>query len=313
MRTFRFNSLALILLLAISLSACSSVTSPTKQAQAPAVQPAEAQVNAMDEPATDTKSGAQKKYEDFDPNNFDDPTNIDNQWLPLKPGMQYIYEGVTEEGGEQIPHRVIFTVTDLTKVINGINTVVIWDQDFSADVLVETELAFFAQDNDGNVWRMGEYPEVYEGGKLVENPAWISGLKGAVAGIMMHTEPQIGMPSYSQGWAPAVDFTDRGQIDQMDQQTCVPADCYEGVLVVAEYSESEPNAFQIKYYAPGVGNIRVGWSGADATKETLELVEIVQLSPSALEQVRASAFELENRGYEISMEVYDQTEPALSP
>jgi len=311
MRTFRLHSLALVLLLAITLSACSSAASPTIQAQAPAVQPTEAP-DAMDEPA-EANSGAQKKYEDFDPNNFDDPTKIDNQWLPLKPGMQYIYEGVTEEGGAQIPHRVIFTVTDLTKVINGINTVVIWDQDYSADVLVETELAFFAQDNDGNVWRMGEYPEVYEGGKLVENPAWISGLKGAVAGIMMPAEPQMGMPSYSQGWAPSVDFTDRGQVDQLDQQTCVPADCYEGVLVVAEYSESEPNAFQIKYYAHGVGNIRVGWSGEDATKEALELVEIVQLDPSALEQARASAFELENRGYEISMEVYDQTEPAQTP
>jgi hypothetical protein len=43
--------------------------------------------------------------------------------------------------------------------------------DYSDDDLVEAGIALYAQDNDGNVWFLGEYPEVYERGKLVEVPA----------------------------------------------------------------------------------------------------------------------------------------------
>jgi hypothetical protein len=255
----------------------------------------------------------EKEFEDFDPNNFDRSTNIDNEWFPLKPGTQFVYEGYTEEDGERIPHRVVFTVTDLTKVIDGVRTVVVWDRDYSAGQLEETELALFAQGNDGNVWHLGQYPEVYEEGKLVEAPTWIHGIEGARAGITIKAKPQLGGPSYSQGWGPAVNWTDRAQVAQMDQQTCVPFDCYEGVLVTEEFSREEPNAFQLKYYARGVGNVRVGWKGEDATKETLELVDIVQLNPEALAEVRAEALELEKRAYEISQDVYARTSPAEYP
>lgn len=255
----------------------------------------------------------EQPFETFDPSNFADPTTIDNRWFPLRPGTQFVYEGFTEEGGERTPHRVVFTVTDLTKVIEGVRNVVVWDQDHSAGELVETELAFFAQDNDGNVWHFGQYPEVYEGGAFVEAPAWIAGIAGARPGITIKAEPQPGGPSYSQGWGPAVSWTDRAQVGAVGQETCVPAGCYKDVLVTEEFSQEEPNAFQLKYYAPGVGNVRVGWKGEDATKETLELVEIVQLSPEAMAQVRAEVLALEQRAYTISKDVYGKTQPIEVP
>ena len=62
---------------------------------------------------------------------------------------------------------MIFTVTDLTKEINGVRTVVLWDRDINAGKLLEGELALWAQDDDGNVWLLGEYPEEYdENGKF---------------------------------------------------------------------------------------------------------------------------------------------------
>ena len=117
---------------------------------------------------------------------FDDPTHIDNRWLPFTPGTQFVYEGsaiVNEE--DRQPRRVVTTVTDLTKVIDGVRVLVIWETDYTAGKLSEPELAFFAQDNAGNVWLFGEYPEEYENGKFDKAPAWISGQKGARAGITM--------------------------------------------------------------------------------------------------------------------------------
>lgn len=260
--------------------------------------------------AAQESNTSKKDYEDFDNTNFDNPTNIDNQWLPLTPGMRWVYEGTTVEDEESTPHRVVFTVTDLTKVIDGVRTVVCWDQDYSDGELVETEIVFFAQDNDGTVWHLGQYPEEYEEGEFVAAPTWIHGIGDGKAGIMMKASPTPGTRSYSQGWAPSVDWTDRGIVDQMGLETTVPAGSYKDVLVIAETSKEEPNAYQLKYYARGVGNVRVGWRGEDATQETLELVEFGELSPDELAEARNNALKLEKRAYKISEDVYSQTQPA---
>ncbi len=206
--------------------------------------------------AQDTKPGGgvtQQSLESFDAGRFVRSHQIDNQWMPLKPGMRFVYEGTTiEDDGTAVPHRVVINVTDLTKMIGGVRTVVTWDLDYSDGELVEAEIAFFAQDSNGTVWRMGEYPEEYDDGKFVAAPAWLHGLEGASAGIMMHAKPQVGTPSYAEGWAPAVNWTDRGQVDQVAQKTCVPAACYEDVIVIAETSAGEVGAQQLKYYARGV-------------------------------------------------------------
>jgi len=252
-------------------------------------------------------------FENYDPNNFKNSTNIDNQWLPLKPGTQWVFEGYTLENNEQVPHRVVITVTDLIKVIDGVRSVVTWDLDYSADQLVEAELAFFAQDNDGTVWRMGEYPEEYEDGKFVDAPTWIHGIDDALAGIAMYSNPELNTPDYPQGLALDVDWTDRGKVDQVGQQLCVPFDCYENVLVITESSKSEPDAFQLKCYAPEVGNISVDWKGDDQIQEKMELTNLVQLDSIAMEEARANALMLETHAYEVSEDVYANTLPMEIP
>ena len=254
---------------------------------------------------------SEKEWENFDSNNFDDNSiNIDNPWMPLKPGTRFVFEGTTVEDEESMPHRVVINVTDLTKVIDGVRSRITWDLDYSDGQLVEAEIAFFAQDNEGNVWRMGEYPEEYEGGEVVDAPCWISGISGSIAGISMKAKPEVGSSSYSQGWGPSVEFTDRGKVDSMGVETKVPAGNYKDVLVIAEYSNDEPNAFQLKYFAQGVGNVRVGWRGEDATQETLKLIKFRKLTPEEKRKVRRAALRLEKRAYQNSEDVYSQTEPA---
>jgi hypothetical protein len=45
---------------------------------------------------------------DFERAQFDDPTHIDNKWLPLRPGTQLVLEGsaIPDEGGRQPRHVV---------------------------------------------------------------------------------------------------------------------------------------------------------------------------------------------------------------
>jgi hypothetical protein len=248
---------------------------------------------------------------DFKCARFDVPMFITNRWLPLWPGTQRVYEGsaIVEGEGRQA-RRVVATVTDLTKVIDGVRTLVVWERDYTAGKLGETELAFFAQDDAGNVWLLGEYPEEYENGKFDKAPTWIAGLRGARAGIAMLADPRVGTPAYSQGYAPPpVDFRDHARVYKMGQRTCVPVDCYKNVLVTEEFTPGEPGAYQLKYYAPGVGNVRVGWRGAnEEERETLKLVDYQHLSPEAMAKVRKAAIELDRRGHKRS-KVYRQTPP----
>lgn len=246
------------------------------------------------------------RAEIFNPANFSHSTTIDNKWLPLTPGTQFVFVGKSNDGEK----RLVFTVTDLVKMVGGVRNVVIWDTDYTDGELAEAELAFFAQDNAGNVWHTGEYPEDYEGGKVVDIPAWLAGVKGSKAGIEMKARPRIGLPSYSQGYAPPpVNWNDHGQINKMGIESCVPVRCYQNVLVIREFTPGEPGS-QLKYYASGVGNMRVGWIGKDPDKEALVLSKLVHLGPAGLAQARAAALKLDANAYKTRPKVYGGTPPA---
>src|SRR5262249_33897196 len=163
---------------------------------------------------------------------------------------------------------------DMFKVVHGVPSLVIWDVDLSDGEVAESELAFFAQDDDRNVWNTGEYPEEFEDGVFAGAPStWITGKNGAEAGIHMPAPPQVGLPEYLQGFAPDIDFLDCAKIVQTGRNgVCVPVGCFDDVLVTDERSPLDPDSgLQRKFYAPGVGVVKIEPVG-DPEGETLVLV-----------------------------------------
>ena len=303
------KSISCLFLLIIIVSACGAPAPATPEG-VQSIPPSPTATEPPEEaPTQEPTEDPEFAIPDIEAATFDNSTQIDNKYFPMTPGAEYVYEGFTQEGNNKIPHSINFTVTDLTKEVAGIQTVVAYILDYSDGELVEAEIAFYAQDNDGNVWFMGEYPEVYEYGEVIEAPAWIPGLKGAKAGIVMKADPQLDMPSYAQGWGPAVNWNDRGRVVGLGEQVCVPTGCYEDVLVTEEFSQQIPDAAQVKYYAPGIGNVKVTWTGKDSSREILELTTLTQLDQTAMAEVRDAAFELEQSALENSKEVYGATAP----
>lgn len=283
---------------------------PTAEpAEEPTAEPEEESAGAAAEEEGGDAGAIEPEFAEMDPANFTNSTVIDNEWMPTLPGMHWAYEGETIEDGESVPHRIEFTVTDLTKEIDGVKTVVAWVVDISDGEVVESELSFYAQDDDGAVWYFGEYPEEYEEGELIAAPTWISGQAEAKAGVKMVKEPTLDTPVYYQGWGPAVEWSDFGIVARMGEEVCVAVDCYTDVLVINESSLGEPDAFQQKFYARGVGNISVEWTGEDASKETLEMVIFEDLDADAMAEIHQLAMEQEARAYENSPDVYGQTAP----
>jgi hypothetical protein len=291
---------AVLLVASLILAACGGDDDGTSRAQADA--------------PTKASTATEK---DFDPRgNFSASTRVDNRWHPLVPGTQFVFEGRSNRGLGRLPHRVIFTVTGLTKRIDGVDAVVLFDRDINRDKLLEAEITFFAQDDDGNVWNMGEYPEEYsEDGSFEGAPStWLSGSRSARAGILMRGDPRPGTPSYMQGVAPKIGFGDTAKVLRYDERECVPVRCYENVLVVDETNPLDPgDGHQLKYYASGVGNISVAPGKGGREREILELVKVQRLRPATLARIHREALRLDRRAYRTVKGVWadsDRAKPA---
>lgn len=236
---------------------------------------------------------------------------VNNKYLPWSPGMHFVLDGfVTGDDGLTHPHRIETTVTDLTKVIDGVRTIVVFDVDIQDGQVVESEVFFQAQSTDGSVWNLGEYPEEYENGSLAGAPStWISDLAGAKAGIGMLARPTLGSPYYLQAAALSVGFLDCAGVFATGQRTCVPVRCFDDVLVTDEFAPRDPaGGHQRKFYAPGVGTVRV--SAADGVDpEFLELTKLTKLCRRQLANIRTMVLQQDSRGYIVSPHVYGKTQP----
>lgn len=251
---------------------------------------------------------AEQPQEDFNPKNFDRSTIIDNKWYPLKPGMRYVLNGfAVDEEGDTESHSHMFTVTDLVKQINGVRTVVCWDRDFIDKELEEAKLMFFAQDNDGAVWLLGEYPEEYSDKTFVKQACWIHGLNDGRAGIVMKKEPKLGM-TWSEGLALSVEYSGSATVSQLGEKVKTPVGSFENVAVV-EVKEQDPSeAPTLKFYARRTGLVHVGWK--DKPDEGLDLYKIEHLTDEEVAKAREGALKMEKHAYETSKDVYAKTPPS---
>jgi hypothetical protein len=234
------------------------------------------------------------------PENFSHPSTIDNKWMPLKPGTQLVYTGwKIDEEDRRVPHQVFVTVTDLVKDIEGLETAVVLEQDFAGPKLQVSGLAFRAQDNDGNVWLLGEVKEFFdENVKLIGARMWAAGLQGSRAGIVMAAKPGAGTPSYSKGHIePPYAWDDRGQVRETGAKVRVSAGTFENLVVTEEGGRGGRHAppHEVKYHAPGVGLVKVNWVGRDPAKEGLELSKIVHLGEQQMEKLDRQAMQIEER------------------
>src|SRR5262245_1410957 len=77
-----------------------------------------------------TRSGGQKPValDDFDPARFPQAARVDNRFLPMSPGTRLVFQGKANRGKGLKQHDVVITITDLTKVIDGVRSVVVWEQ-----------------------------------------------------------------------------------------------------------------------------------------------------------------------------------------
>jgi hypothetical protein len=222
----------------------------------------------------------------FDPKNFDPQGSDFNQWVPMTPGVQIVRKGFVTIGGRRVPHLTVTTITDVTKKINGVKSVLVLDQDIDAGQVSEQAVDYLAEDVGGNVWYLGSYTEAYAGGQFLNaQDAWLAGINGASTGLWFPGDPEPGSAPFTQVQVPGGE-TSSAQIVQAGQRQCVPFDCFKDVIVVLEGGSEH------KYWAPGVGQILTEPLSGVA-QETEELINVKELSPTALAELSNEVLKLD--------------------
>ena len=209
-------------------------------------------------------------------------------------------QGFVNKGSRRLSHRLVFTVTNVTKEVDGRHAVVTLDQDFDGGELAEQSLDLYAVAKDGTVLYVGSYTESYEGGQFVNSTdAWLSGVNGAESGTFMPAVPRVGMPAFRQALVPGEGAV-TAEVVKTSQRTCVPYRCFSNVVVLEE------DGSEHKYFASGVGGILTVPLSGDP-QETEELVNVVELSAGGLAELSAEALRLDTHARTESPDVFGST------
>jgi len=305
----RRKALAVASAFVVASAAAACSTGSSQSAPSPAETPTPTQVaatsstpspSASPKPSSTAVQKVNANYKKFDPKNFGDPLGGQNSWYPLVPGTQTLRDGSRNRGSRKLHHQLRTTVTDVTKTVNGVKTVAVFDQDIDAGQVGEASLDYLAQDKSGNVWYLGSYTEIYEGGQFVNaNDAWLAPKRGARPGVWMMADPKEGM-KYVE--AHNSRETIRAEVAKVGEKKCVDYDCFKSLVILEDGSE-------FKYFGPGVGHIATepNYSGGEQEKE--ELVNVVKLSRKGLAEMSAEALKLDKHARKES-KVFANSDPA---
>jgi hypothetical protein len=177
---------------------------------------------------------------------------ITNELLPFPVGATWRYQADTEDGLEVIAIEVLAETRDTW----GAAARVVRDTVTVDGELAEDTWDWYAQDDVGHVWYLGEDTFEYENGEVVcECGAWEAGVDGALPGVVMLAAPAVGdvyRQEYFEGEA-----EDVAEVVEVGIAVSVPAGDFTGCVKTRDRSALDPELDEHKYYCPGVGNVLV--------------------------------------------------------
>src|SRR5262245_27085785 len=115
-----------------------------------------------------------------------------NPYFILEPGYQSTFEGGKE--------RLVITVLDATKTVDGVETRVVEERETNGGKLVEVSRNYFAISRRTNsVFYFGEDVDIYKNDKVTSHSgAWLAGVNGARFGLMMPGEVTLKARHYQE-------------------------------------------------------------------------------------------------------------------
>jgi hypothetical protein len=236
---------------------------------------------------------------DFDRADFTPDRPVDNPYFPLTPGTVFSFRGLNPEGEGEIESNDVL-VTDATREIASVTATVVRDTSYLDGVLSEDTFDWYAQDQAGNVWYLGELTFAYEfteeGAQTDSEGSWEAGVEvdpdgqpGVVAapGLIMPSPEQLQAflasgEAFFQEFAPGV-AEDQAQVTSLGETVTVNGVAFTDVLRTLETTALEPDVADFKFYAPGVGQIRTEETDQGEVVLTVDLQSVRSLQEAAVD------------------------------
>lgn len=181
---------------------------------------------------------------------FSHPRAITNSFLPLATLKQDILESKDEhvERTAKPDVKKIFTIGGQT-----VAALAVEDKELADGKLTEITLDYFAQDDAGNVYYLGEDVDQYKDGKISgHSGGWLLGKDTQKPGWLMPAHPKVGDKFRSED-VPKI-TTEADEVVSVSETVTVPAGTFQNCVKVEEHASD--GATEYKYYAPGIGCIK---------------------------------------------------------
>ena len=216
------------------------------------------------------------------PPTFSNPSTIDNPFFPFQPGGRKVFAG----GDHGTKTAAVDLYLTETKVFDWNGTPVecriLRETAFEDGELVESSDNYFAQADDGTVYYFGEVVDNYVDG-VIDNHggSWLVGGPTLPSdppetgnapdpAVFMPADPQVGDVFKPEDLFPIVDET--AEVVAADLDVIVPAGKYDGAISIQESSRLAEGT-ELKWYAPGVGVVKVRTRGETLRLESSTLVQ----------------------------------------
>jgi hypothetical protein len=185
----------------------------------------------------------------LDPARF--TARVDHPYWPMRPGSRWTYR---QTGGDGDARRIEVTVTHRTRTVLGIQARVVHDVVTEDGEVTEDTYDWYAQDDQGNVWYLGEDTRKLDDGEVTSREgSWEAGVGGAQPGIMLPARPNPGMV-YRQEYD-GLRAQDTAAVLSLGQRAKVPSGLFDHVLITKEFTPLEPRLLKHDFYAVGVGPV----------------------------------------------------------
>ena len=212
---------------------------------------------------------------------FSNPLNIDNQYFPFQPGGLKIFSGSEHGTKTAAIDRYLTAIRTFKLSANNVACHILVEESYETGELVERSFNYFAQADDGTVYYFGEVVDLFQNGVIVGHEgSWLVGGPGAAdppetgsatkPGLFMPANPELGDMFKPEDLFPIVDET--GEVVAVDQDVNAPAGKYDGAIEVRESSRIDPGT-ELKWYAPGVGVVKVQAKGESLRLDSSTLVQ----------------------------------------
>lgn len=179
---------------------------------------------------------------------------INNPYLPLTPGLGYLFEGSVDGR----PYRIERYVMLETRTITDVECVVMRETASTNGTIIQETAGCYAQSAEGDVWIFSETDS--------DGDSWEAGVDGAAASLAMPAFPSTGDVYYPHG------ADSSAQVLSITEAIQIPFGAFETVLKTLESSAQAAGYAEHRYYAQGIGLVMVEIvEGGEGRVEFIEL------------------------------------------